>query len=155
MKKIRGVVACAAALLMACACLIGCEGENGKENAMNTSEGVSEASVQTISAEEAHDLMAAGGALVVDVRTQEEFDSGHVCGAVLLPLDEITQDSASAVVPDKSQTVLVYCRSGRRSAQAAQILAGMGYEHVYDFGGIQSWPYEICSGEEGANAARE
>lgn len=148
MKKMCCAAACAAVLLVACVCLAGCEGENGKENAMDVAENALEAHVQTISAEEAHDLMAAGDALVMDVRTQEEFDGGHVCGAVLLPLDQINQDSLAAVAPDKSQTVLIYCRSGRRSAQAAQILAGAGYEHVYDFGGIQSWPYEICSGEE-------
>lgn len=145
-KKFFACGAAVAALLMVCACFVGCGSENGGENAAQAPQGQSEAVWQTISAEEAHTMMEAGDALVVDVRTQEEFAEGHVCDAVLLPLDEITQDSVAAVVSDKAQKVLIYCRSGRRSALAAEAIAGMGYEKVYDFGGIQDWPYEVCAG---------
>lgn len=83
------------------------------------------------------------GTIVLDVREQEEYDQGHIPGAVLLPVGEITQESASAAVPEKDTVVLVYCRSGNRSKAAAGELAQLGYTQVYEFGGIQDWPYEI------------
>ena len=79
--------------------------------------------------------------IVLDVRTAEEFAEGHIKGAILLPNDEITSKAAS-MLPDKNQVILVYCRSGRRSALAANELVALGYTHVFDFGGIISWPYE-------------
>lgn len=79
--------------------------------------------------------------IVLDVRTAEEFAEGHIKGAILLPNDEITAKAAS-VLPDKNQVILVYCRSGRRSALAANELVALGYTRVFDFGGIISWPYE-------------
>lgn len=81
-------------------------------------------------------------AVILDVRTQAEFDQGHIPQAVLLPDTEIRQE-ATEILPDKDQTILVYCRSGRRSALAAQNLIDMGYTSVYDFGGIQDWTGEI------------
>lgn len=81
-------------------------------------------------------------AVILDVRTQAEFDEGHILNAVLLPEAEITQ-KAEGVLPDKEQTILVYCRSGRRSALAAKALIDLGYVSVYDFGGILDWPGEI------------
>ena len=79
--------------------------------------------------------------VILDVRTQEEYDEGHIADSVLLPYDAITADSAAKALPDKSKPVLVYCRSGRRSAIAAQSLIDLGYTAVFDLGGIQSWPY--------------
>lgn len=79
-------------------------------------------------------------AIVLDVRTPEEYAAGHIAGATLLPVTEIQARAASAI-PDKEATYLVYCRSGNRSATAAALLFQMGYAHVYDFGGIQDWPY--------------
>lgn len=96
---------------------------------------------QKITAEEAANKMT-GEAVILDVRTQAEFDEGHIPGALLLPDSEITR-RAEEVLPDKGQTVLVYCRSGRRSALAAKALVGLGYTEVYDFGGILDWPGEI------------
>ena len=81
-------------------------------------------------------------AVILDVRTQEEYDSGHIKGAVLLPVDEITQETAQMVIPDKDTQVLVYCRSGNRSVTASKALAQLGYTQVYEFGGINTWPYE-------------
>lgn len=103
--------------------------------------------VTTIDAATARTMMLEPGAryTVLDVREQDEFDAGHIEGAKLLPYGSITADSAAAVLPAKDETVLVYCRSGRRSAIAAQALADLGYTAVYDFGGILDWPYEVVT----------
>ena len=77
--------------------------------------------------------------IILDVRTQEEFDSGHIKNAVCLPNEDIT--SEPDILPNKDQEILVYCRSGNRSKQAAQKLADMGYENIMEFGGILDWPY--------------
>lgn len=77
--------------------------------------------------------------IILDVRTQEEYDSGHIKNAVCLPNEDIS--SEPEMLPDKGQQILVYCRSGNRSKQAAQKLADMGYENVLEFGGILDWPY--------------
>ena len=77
--------------------------------------------------------------VILDVRTQEEYDSGHIKNAVCLPNEDII--SEPDILPDKGQEILVYCRSGNRSKQAAQKLADMGYENVLEFGGILDWPY--------------
>ena len=77
--------------------------------------------------------------IILDVRTQEEYDSGHIKNAVCLPNEDIL--SEPDILPDKGQQILVYCRSGNRIKQAAQKLADMGYENVLEFGGILDWPY--------------
>lgn len=77
--------------------------------------------------------------IILDVRTQEEYDSGYIKNAVCLPNEDIL--SEPDILPDKGQQILVYCRSGNRSKQAAQKLADMGYENVLEFGGILDWPY--------------
>lgn len=82
--------------------------------------------------------------VILDVRTQEEFDAGHIPGAILIPDYEITA-KAEAILPDKEQLILVYCRSGRRSLNAAEELAAIGYTNVKEFGGILNWPYETVS----------
>ena len=114
--------------------LAGCGGGIQKE----------EPGYQQITAQEAKAMMDVGaGTIVLDVREQEEYDQGHIPGAVLLPVGEITQESASAAVPEKDTVVLVYCRSGNRSKAAAGELAQLGYTQVYEFSGIRDWPYEI------------
>lgn len=96
-----------------------------------------------ITAAEAKQKMAANPqAVVLDVRTADEYREKHIPQAVLLPLAEV-KEKASAVLPDKNAEILVYCRSGNRSRQAGVLLAEMGYASVYDFGGIQDWPYEV------------
>ena len=82
--------------------------------------------------------------VLLDVRTAEEFAEGHIPGAVCLPVEAIGR-TAPAELPDKSAEILVYCRSGSRSAKAARKLTGLGYTHVADFGGIQDWPYETTT----------
>lgn len=91
---------------------------------------------------EAKTLMDAGSVIVLDVRTQSEFDQGHIKDAVLLPDYEIGAKAAT-VLPDKDAKILVYCRSGNRSASAAKELIKMGYTDVMDFGGIIDWPYDV------------
>ncbi len=101
--------------------------------------------VTVINAKEALAMMdESDDLLILDVRTQEEFTEGHIKNAVLLPYDTITEASKELPV-DKAKTILVYCRSGRRSAIAAQTLADLGYTAVYDFGGIIDWPYEVVT----------
>jgi len=80
-------------------------------------------------------------AIILDVRTQQEFYDERIPGAVLLP-EYAVRDLAAEVLPDKAAVILVYCRAGRRSQSAANTLAELGYTNVYDFGGIESWPYE-------------
>lgn len=97
-----------------------------------------------ISAEKAKELMGKDSSVIlIDVRTQEEYDSGRIPGALLLPYDRITEKSASGIIPQKDSAIIVYCRSGRRSAIAADSLRSLGYSTVYDMGGIGSWPYGL------------
>lgn len=108
-----------------------------------TAETVQEAVFVSITAEEAKKIMdTEEGYIILDVRTQEEYDEGHVPGAILIPNTEI-ENRAEEELPDKAQLILVYCRSGRRSKLAAQILADLGYTNVKEFGGILDWPYEV------------
>ena len=125
-------------VLMALVCLLSAcgGGEPAQEETVVTT-------FQQISQEEARTIMATNSdAVLLDVRTREEYDSGHIVGAVLLPVDEITQETAQTVIPDKDTQVLVYCRSGNRSVTASKALAQLGYTQVYEFGGINTWPYE-------------
>lgn len=100
--------------------------------------------VNKITAEEAKTMMESGGKdlVILDVRTMEEFNTGHIQNAVLIPDTEIGA-KAPDVLTDKDQTILVYCRTGRRSAEAAKKLVDLGYINIYDFGGIVDWPYEV------------
>lgn len=88
--------------------------------------------------EAATKALVAEGAVVIDVRSKAEWDEGHLPMAQLLPVDQISASKAAALVPSKATKVVVYCRSGRRSAQAAQTLKGLGYQ-VYDLGAITNW----------------
>ncbi len=101
---------------------------------------------EVITSEEAKIMMDKSVGVIVDVRTPEEFNEGHIENAINLPVDEI-EDRALEVLPNKKETYLIYCRSGNRSAQGAKILENMGYEIIYDFGGIKDWPYETEAGE--------
>ncbi len=82
------------------------------------------------------------GVIIVDVRTNDEYVNGHIEGAVCIPNETISKQ-ISDLIPDKKQEILVYCRSGNRSRQAAYKLIDLGYKNVKDFGGIIDWPYEI------------
>ena len=101
------------------------------------------ASYDQISGAEAKALMdSESGYIIIDARTQEEYDQGHIPGAILIPEYEIA-DRAEKELPDKDQLILVYCRSGRRSKIAAEELVKLGYTNVKEFGGIIDWEYEI------------
>ena len=121
-------------LIITCtAVLYGCTsgGENKMEN-----------SYEQITSAEAKEIMdTQDGYIILDVRTQEEYDEAHIDGAILIPDYEIA-DKAESVLKDKEQLILVYCRSGRRSKNAASELVSLGYTNVKEFGGIIDWPYE-------------
>ena len=96
-----------------------------------------------ITAEEAKQIMdTEEGYIILDVRTQEEYDEGHISGATQISHEEITE-KAEEVLTDKDQLILVYCRSGRRSKIAAEALMELGYTNIKEFGGIINWPYEV------------
>ena len=111
--------------------------------ALLTGCGGGKADYQQISQDEAYRMMQEETVVVLDVREQSEYDAGHIPDAVLLPVGSIGEESAAAVIPEKDTAVLVYCRSGNRSKTAAAALAELGYTAVYEFGGINSWPYEV------------
>ena len=99
----------------------------------------------TITAKEAKDMMDKDSTItIIDVRTEEEFNTGHIDGAILIPDTDILE-KAEETLTDKSATILVYCRSGRRSALAAADFVEHGYSNVYDFGGIIDWNYDIVT----------
>lgn len=95
-----------------------------------------------ITQEEAKEMMDTQEVIILDVREQDEYDSGHIPGAVLLPVGTIDKETAAAVIPEEDSIVLVYCRSGNRSKTASFTLAELGYTNIYEFGGINTWPYE-------------
>lgn len=96
-----------------------------------------------ITPEEAKNRIDSGDdIIIVDVRTGEEYEQRHIQNAILIPNETITTDAKPALLPDYDAEILIYCRSGNRSAQAAKKLIALGYTNVYDFGGIIDWPYE-------------
>ena len=113
--------------------------------------GVSEENADTylqITAEEAAEIMAEEtDYILLDVRTEEEYETEHIPGAICVP-NETIGDSAPAELPDKDQRILIYCRSGNRSKDAAEKLVRLGYTRIIEFGGINDWNGETVSGEE-------
>ncbi len=98
---------------------------------------------KSISMEEAIEMMQIEtGYIILDVRTPEEFTSGHIPNAINIPNEAIDDDKILAL-PDKNQLILVYCRSGNRSKQASEKLVKLGYTNIVEFGGINDWPKEI------------
>ena len=96
-----------------------------------------------ITAEEAKQIMdSEEGYIILDVRTQEEYNQGHIPGAIVISHEEIAE-KAKEVLTEKDQLILVYCRSGRRSKIAAEALVELGYTNIKEFGGIIDWPYEV------------
>lgn len=100
-----------------------------------------QASYHKISAEEAKEMMDTQDVIIVDVRTLEEYNAGHIENAILIPNESISGEPTE--LPDKDAIILIYCRSGSRSKQASDKLVALGYTNIYDFGGIIDWPYEI------------
>ena len=102
-----------------------------------------DSSYHKITAEEAKKMMDSQEVIIVDVRTQEEYDAGHIENAILIPNESISTEPSELV--DKDAKILVYCRSGSRSRAASDKFVELGYKNVYDFGGIVDWPYEIVN----------
>ena len=121
-------------LLLAAILLTACGQTNGNEQ---------EAMYVNITAQEAKTIMDnEEGYVILDTRTREEYDQGHIPGAIQISHDEI-MEKAEEVLTDKDQLILVYCRSGRRSKIAAEALVELGYTNIKEFGGIIDWPYEV------------
>ena len=98
---------------------------------------------QQITQQEAKVMMDTQDVIILDVREQSEYDAGHISGAILLPVGTITKESAAAMIPELDSVVLVYCRSGNRSKTASKALVELGYTNICEFGGINTWPYEV------------
>jgi len=128
-------LAIAIILIFAAVILVGCAAESTVENI---------ASSERITQEEAMEWIAHQNVIILDVRNLDEFNMGHIPDAVSLPVDEI-QNAAPRMIPDKEQIILVYCQTGRRSANASAMLAEMGYTMVFDFGGIVDWAGEVVT----------
>lgn len=110
--------------------------------------GETDSAYRQVSPEEAAAMMGTEtDCVILDVRTQAEYEQGHIPGAVCVPNEAIGTEEIPAL-PDKEQLILVYCRSGNRSKQAAQKLANLGYTNIVEFGGILSWTGETVSGSE-------
>ena len=135
MKRILPLILAALLLLTGCGA--------SANTAPQTTPPATDVLFRQITQEQAKSMMDAQNVIILDVREQNEFDAGHIPNAVLLPVDTIDEATASEVIPAKNSTVLVYCRSGNRSKTASQKLANMGYTEIYEFGGINTWPYEI------------
>jgi rhodanese-related sulfurtransferase len=122
-------------LCLSVALLAGCTTE--------ISEDTEEGMYMNITAAQAKEIMdTAENYIILDVRSQEEYDTGHIPGAILIPHTQV-QAQAQLVLTDKDQLILVYCRSGRRSKLAAETLVELGYTNIKEFGGILDWPYEV------------
>ena len=100
-----------------------------------------------ISQDEAMKIMEEeSGYLIVDVRRPDEFAEGHIEGAINVPNEGIAEEMPEEL-PDKDQLLLIYCRTGRRSKEASEKLAKIGYKNVYEFGGINTWTGTIVTGD--------
>lgn len=100
--------------------------------------------IKKIDFETAHRLMGEKeNKIILDVREEEEYITGHAIDAVLLPVDTIDKETAVENVPDKTTALFIYCRSGRRSKMAAEKFEALGYEEIYDLGGLIGWPYGL------------
>mgnify|MGYP003520756438 CR=1 FL=1 len=145
-KNLKGLIFL---LIISLTLFSSCSGNANTEETQNTTIDTTETSInnsltyEQISGEDAKRLMdTETDFIIVDARTEEEFNEGHIEGAILIPEYEISE-RAEKELPDKEQMILVYCRSGRRSKIASQALADLGYTNVKEFGGIIDWEYEI------------
>ncbi|SMP69303.1 rhodanese-like domain-containing protein [Anoxynatronum buryatiense] len=98
---------------------------------------------QSISPEEAFQRLENEEQItLLDVRTESEFEEGHIPGSILIPL-QVLEEEALLQLSDKDAPIFIYCRSGRRSLEAAEIMLELGYTRIYDLGGILDWPYDV------------
>lgn len=130
----KRIIIAVSVVLMLISLLVGCNDGNNKNV------------YEQITPDEAKALMdSEDGYIILDVRTPEEFAAGHIAGAILIPDYEIGE-KAESILTDKEQLILVYCRSGRRSKNAANELATLGYTNIKEFGGINDWKYGTVTG---------
>ena len=146
MKKLLCIISILLCILLS-ACgndsSIGIIGGADGPTAILVSEKGEKAMYEQITPEEAKKIMDSGEEhIILDTREQDEFDAGHIPGAILIPYTEI-ENKAEEMLPDKDKLILVYCRSGRRSKIAAECLAKLEYTNIKEFGGIIDWPYEV------------
>lgn len=120
----------------------GCSSKNAKTT-KESSTSSEKASFNNITPEEANKrLDREKGIILLDVRTKEEYDTGHIKGSMLIPVDNLKAEAENKL-KDKDSPIFVYCRSGNRSVTAANILVNLGYKNVHNLGGINNWPYEV------------
>lgn len=125
--------------------LCGCSGNVSTASAATSTEQILQ--YKQISQGEAKEMMTKDdGHIIVDVRRQDEYDAGHIPGAILIPNENI-DTTRPKELPDLDQIILVYCRSGRRSKEASEKLAKMGYTKIYEFGGIITWTEETVKND--------
>ena len=125
----KRIIIAVSVVLMLISLLVGCSGGNSK----NVYEQITPAEAKAL-------MDSEDGYIILDVRTPEEFAERHIEGAILIPDYEIGE-KAESILTDKDQLILVYCRSGRRSKNAANELAALGYTNIKEFGGINDWKY--------------
>ena len=120
----------------------GCSSKNVDNNKKSLAES-KKISFSNISAEKGKKrLDSEKGIILLDVRTKEEYDTGHIKGSILIPVDNLKEEAPKSL-RDTNAVIFVYCRSGNRSVTAADILVNLGYKKVYNLGGIINWPYEV------------
>ncbi len=131
-------------ILAALTMLLGISGcSSAESNKAEVAEVVKSATFETITKEKAKEMMALDdGHIILDVRREDEFAEGHIPNAINIPNESIGSDPIEEL-SDLDQIILVYCRSGRRSKEAAGKLAALGYTNVYDFGGIIDWDGDV------------
>ena len=140
MKKILCIISAIFCIFLTACGNIG--GADGTTSVIVAEKG-EKATYEQITPQEAKEIMDSGEEhIILDTREQDEFDEGHIKGAILIPYTEI-ENKAEEMLPDKNAQILVYCRSGRRSKIASESLAKLGYTNVKEFGGIIDWPYDV------------
>lgn len=122
MKKLIAIATCLLFVITGC---------NSKEDSQ----------VKKVTSDEVIELLKED-AILLDVRSESEYNEGHIPESILLNVSDV-EDKIKGISSDYDQAIIVYCRSGNRSAKAAQTLIDMGYHNVYDLGGITNWEYEI------------
>ena len=129
---------CAASVLILTACSMG--GDSSDKAGPSAADSGQTGAYHKIDAEEGKQMIDAGGVIIVDVRTPEEYASGHIPGAISIPNENISTQQPEGL-SDFDEDLIVYCRTGVRSKQASDKLIAIGYQNVYDMGGIVDWPY--------------
>lgn len=155
-RKILLVIAAAGCLSLLTACSsqkevqrdVAAEEKQMSETGMEDVD--SDGAYHKISAKEAKEMIDGGDVTIVDVRTEDEYAEEHIPDAILVP-NETIGDEAPAALPDKSAVLLIHCRTGVRSKEASDKLVELGYQNVYDFGGIVDWEYETVRQTSGGS----